>query len=280
MKNLIYKKLFRGFLIKGTNKGPKSIIIAGMHGDEPCGVHAFLKILPKLQIDNGEVTFLIGNPKALGKNIRFTEYNLNRALRNAKYYSKKDKETYEYKRAQFLKKIMLRADVALDLHSTRNPGKPFIICENNAFNIVDKFPENFVRRVSGFAKIEPGATDDFMNDNGKIGIGIECGQHDDPNAVNVAISAIDSFLHIRGHFKKMIQYKKPRRQTLKINKLYKTRDNFVLTRVFQDFETIKAGTVVGYDAKRKISVNKKSVILFAHNCSKQNEEAFLLADLN
>ena len=57
-------------IITGKNKGPKSIILAGVHGNETPGIQAFKNLLPKLVIDNGDVTFIYANPNAIEKNVR------------------------------------------------------------------------------------------------------------------------------------------------------------------------------------------------------------------
>ncbi len=269
--------LENGLLIDSGEKGPTSVIIAGIHGNEPCGVEAFLEVVPNLHIEHGKVIFVLGNPKALRENKRSTELNLNRAFRPSRFYNKKQKSTYEYKRAQFLKKIFLKGDVALDIHSTRNPGKPFIICEKSGYGIVQNFSKTFVRIVGGFGGVEPGATDDFMGDNGKIGIGVECGQHNSPMAKEVAKSAIQAFLESRGHIKPTKKLKSLKREIIHIHSIHITKENFIPSRKFKDFEKASKGTLLGTDGNTKITLKKDSIILFLHECKTPGEEAFLLA---
>ena len=57
-------------IFTGALPGKTSVIIAGIHGNEMCGIKAFEKILPSLSIDCGKVIFLIGNPVALSENKR------------------------------------------------------------------------------------------------------------------------------------------------------------------------------------------------------------------
>lgn len=95
-------------IIKGKVPGKTSIIMAGTHGNETCGIVAFKKILPNLTVESGKVIFVLGNPKAIKMNTRFSELNLNRAFLPAHKYSKKNKNSYEYIRAQKLKKILVQ----------------------------------------------------------------------------------------------------------------------------------------------------------------------------
>src|ERR1700674_4153678 len=106
----------------GKEKGSTSMILVGVHGDEKCGVEAINKILPNLQIEKGRVLIAYGNPRAIELNIRFTEANLNRMFKSNDHLSESDKKSYEYKRAQFLKKYLDQADALLDVHASFTPN--------------------------------------------------------------------------------------------------------------------------------------------------------------
>ncbi len=64
--------------IKGKIDGPTSIILAGVHGNEVCGVEALEEILPNLEIEKGTVLFGYGNPRAIELSQRFVDVNLNK----------------------------------------------------------------------------------------------------------------------------------------------------------------------------------------------------------
>lgn len=274
----IPKVIKNGYLMKkGREDGPTSLIIAGNHGNEACGIKAFEKILPTLVIEKGTVFFVLGNPEAITQNKRFTEANLNRMFRKASTYTAKIKKTYEYKRAQFIKMIMKQADVSLDIHSTTNKSTPFIICEKNAKNIVEHFPKQFTKTVSGFGDIEPGATDDYMNFQGKIGICVECGQHNDPKAEKVALDTISAFLQARGHVKNKKIPKVETRKHLHMYELYYSKtDEFKLTKQLDDFYEAKKGEIIAHDGGKPVKMKKDCVVVFAHDRHKKGEEAFLL----
>ena len=92
--------------IIGANPGTTSIIIAGIHGDERGGIDAFEEIIPNLKIENGRVIFMYGNPEAIKLNKRFTEANLNRMFNEDSAILDEQKNSYEYKRAQCIKKYL------------------------------------------------------------------------------------------------------------------------------------------------------------------------------
>lgn len=262
--------------ISGKNKGSTSIIIAGIHGNEKCGIDALKKIIPSLKINNGELLVGYGNPLAIKKNVRYTDVNLNRMFRPKNTLSQKELTSYEYKRAEFLKKYLDQADALLDLHaSTTSQSRPFIICEKNAFEIAKYLPANII--VSGFDKIQPGGTDYYMNKHKKIGICVECGYLKNPRSEKIAKESIMNFLITRNHIDGKIKARK--QKIFEVYCQYKTKtSNFSLSRKFRDFENVSKNQIIGFDGKNKIKAKKDSVILFAKNTSVINTEAFLLGE--
>jgi len=262
--------------ITGKNEGPTSIILAGVHGDEKCGVEALAKILPNLEIERGVVLIGYGNPKAIEVNERYTEANLNRMFVDDNSLTQKNKESYEYKRAQFLKPYLEKADALLDIHASSIPkSKAFAICEPNAKDLVKFLPVNLV--VSGFDKVELGATDYYMNNNRKIGICLECGYLGDQQGTKIAEENIYGFLRARGHLENNAS---PQQQSyIRMYQKYFTKtDNFTLSKPFENFEVLEKGQVIGIDGQEEIKTSKESVILFAHNRNKSGSEAFLLGE--
>jgi succinylglutamate desuccinylase len=273
MKVAMFEKITQ---ITGKNVGPTSIILAGVHGNERCGIDAFKKIIPTLKIEAGDVFFIYGNPKAIEVNQRFTEANLNRMFKNDDLLSDVEKNSYEYKRVQFLKTYLNQAGALLDIHASFTPNsKPFIICEANAKGIAEYLPVNMI--VSGFDQVEPGGTDYYMNSIGKIGICLECGYLNDPKSAVIAKKSIISFLEARGHISNNSKISK--QSYIKIYDLCFTKtNNFSLIKPFADFEEILSGQVIGTDGEEEIKTKKDSMILFAQNKNKVGEEAFLLGE--
>lgn len=260
---------------KGDQKGPTSIILAGIHGDEMCGVEALKKVLPKLKIERGVVLFGYGNPRAITANKRYTETNLNR-LFDDNSVSAKEKESYEYGRAQFLKKYLNQADILLDIHASSIPkSRVFAICETNAAEVVKFLPVDLV--VSGFDKIEPGGTDYYMNSMGKIGICLECGYTKDPQSVKVAEEGILAFLKASGHITNNLVPKKQSYVRM-YQKYFAKTDNFALSKQFNNFEIVEKNQIIGVDGREEIKAPKRSLILFAHNGTKAGDEVFLLGE--
>ncbi len=260
--------------LKGKVAGPTSVILAGVHGNERCGVTAFAELLSSLQVVCGQVFFIYGNPRAIELNQRFVNANLNRLFRPDSELTAQELSSYEYGRAQFLKQYLDQADVLLDIHGSYSvASKPFAICETNSQAVVSQLPISLV--VSGFDDIEPGGTDAYMNNLGKIGICVECGPLTKPQSVLVAKEVILAFLNTRGHLLGSTSQKQ--QKWLKIYRLYKTKtDQFHLIKDWPDFAEIKAGQIIGHDGGEAIRAEIDSFILFATARQKIGEEAFIL----
>jgi succinylglutamate desuccinylase len=263
--------------LTGLSDGPTSIVLAGVHGNEVCGIFAFKEILLTLKISAGTVYFIIGNPKAVAQNKRFVEFNLNRAFKPELQLTKQEKESYEYRRAQFLKAYFRKASALLDIHSSATPeSTPFLICEANALSIVRRFPVRIV--TSGFDQVNPGGTDEYMNRIGKIGICIECGQHTDREAKEIAKQAIYFFLESQGHIKYTPNIPPISQQRIIIQSIYISKRNFELSKNWSDFENVPKYSIIGTDGGMLVRAQKNSIILFARNCTNANQEAFYLGE--
>lgn len=259
----------------GKEPGPTSMILVGVHGNEICGVKALNKTLPTLEIQKGKVLFAYGNPRAIEQNVRYTETNLNRMFKPSENLSEKEKISYEYSRAQFLKKNFNQVDVLLDIHASFTPtSQRFIICEPNSKEITKYLPFSLI--VSGFDQVEPGGTDYYMNSIGKIGICVECGYLGDQKSVDIAEESILAFLHAREHIVGEKQVSK--QDYIQMYSIHITKNNFKLAKEFSDFEEIKFNQLIGLDEQEEVRAQKDSIILFARNVEKGGDEAFLLGE--
>ena len=261
--------------MKGLLPGPTSLILAGVHGDEVCGVETFRKILSTLRIEAGTVICMFGNPRAIEARTRFVETNLNRLFMPDTVLKEEQKLSYEYTRAQLIKSYLERADVLLDIHASFTPkSRAFVICEPVAYTIVETLPVDTV--VSGFDAVEPGGTDYYMNTLGKIGICLECGYIGDKKSYEVAENGLNAFLQTRGHVRTEVRTTRIEQTYITVQTLYYAKSSvFRLTKRFADFETVPQGTAIGIDGTSIVKAPYDGVILFAQDTNKVGEEAFL-----
>lgn len=262
--------------LRGTEDGPTSMVLVGVHGDERCGIEALEALLPTLRIRSGQVFLAYGNPRAIEKNTRFTDANLNRMFKPQEALTRADLESYEYERAGFLKSYLNRADALLDVHASFTPeSRRFIISEPNAASLYQYLPFQLV--VSGFDQVEPGGTDYYMNRRGKAGICVECGYLGDPLSKEVAKQSILDFLRIQGHLEgdKVLHEQE---RIVMYDLYYATSDRFRLSKPFSDFESIASGQLIGIDAGKEVRAQKDGIILFARDIDQAGDEAFLLGE--
>lgn len=256
-------------IVDSKKPGPTIAIMAGTHGDEVCGVKAFKKVIPNLKLKKGKIYFILGNLKAIKLNKRQYQTNLNRLYKNDSLINDKLKKTYEYKRSREIMPYLDDSIALLDIHSAMvKDSIPFAICEKPFIKIAEKLPVKIIS--SGFAKMEPGGSEGYMFDNNKIGICIECGNHISDLSDQNAIDAIYTFI---ANFN-MID--KPIIKKVNVDFIYKTKTNFKPIKYFKDFESIKKGSIIGYDGPKKIVAKKNGFILFVVNRKTANKEAFLL----
>ncbi len=264
--------------LQGPKDGPISVVVVGTHGDERCGIEALQEILPTLEITAGTVFFAYGNPRAIEQNVRFTEANLNRLFKDDVELTSEQKNSYEYTRAQELKKLFDQSSAVLDIHASTTPeSQPFLICESNGFEIGRALPFDII--VSGFDNTQPGGTDHYMNANGNIGLAPECGYLADPLSKMVARETILSFLAVRGHIKCT-----PPTHAIKtfisVYEMYISKaDGFRLAKKFKDFEKISVGETIGFDGPETVVAKQDSVIIFPNENIPAGGEAFLLGKI-
>jgi predicted deacylase len=217
----------------GMKEGPSVIIMGATHGNEICGTEAIRRVMAQLdsgalRIEAGSVTFVpIVNPLAYAKNERNGDRNLNRNL-----FPKDDPQDFEDRIANWLCPLLAQHDVLLDLHSFNAAhGEPFVMVGpvNNdgplePFRHAEK--ERALARRLGVRRFVTGwmaaygggvqrrsrgnaaeletvlrygvGTTEFMRTTGGYALTLECGQHTDPQAPEVAYRAImNTLAHLK-----------------------------------------------------------------------------------
>jgi len=216
---------FKSVTYTGLGQGPRVIIMGATHGNEICGTEAIKRVMVELdsgdlRIAAGSVTFVpIVNPLAYQKNERNGDRNLNRNL-----FPKEDPQDFEDQVANWLCPLLAQHDVLLDLHSFNAAhGEPFVMVgpPNNDGELepfqhaeqeralarrlgVRRFVTGWMAAYGGGVKrrsrgnaaeletvLRYGVgTTEYMRTTGGYALTLECGQHVDPQAPEVAYRAI------------------------------------------------------------------------------------------
>jgi predicted deacylase len=211
--------------------GPRLLVMGGVHGDEVSGTLGIERILAELdagalQLQRGELTLVpVANPLARRRMRREGERNLNRLFRPSEAPA-----DYEARVTNVLAPLIARHEVLLDLHSFQSEGEAFAMIgprDNTgalepfarareegllALHIgtpvvvegwLDIYAAGLAQRAGGApadeAAIDFGrGTNEYIRGCGGYGVTLECGQHQDPRAPEVAWRAIRRTLALLG----------------------------------------------------------------------------------
>ncbi len=227
---------FKSISYASAAPGTRLIVLGAVHGDETCGTRAIERVLVELDAGalrqtSGRLTFVpVTNPLAYAKRRRAGDRNLNRKLQPTAA-----PREFEDHVANWLCPLLAVHEVLLDLHSFRTPGVPFVFIgpPDNAGPLepfahaareealalrlgVDRIVDGWLATyAAGIARrreiaaswpdaaldLDPAygiGTTEYMRSVGGAAVTLECGQHDDPHAVDVAYAAIVATLaHLR-----------------------------------------------------------------------------------
>ncbi|MEM7585687.1 MAG: succinylglutamate desuccinylase/aspartoacylase family protein [Acidobacteriota bacterium] len=190
--------------VEGPEPGPILIVVGGLHGNEPSGVQALQRLIPKLAADprgleHGRFIGLTGNRQALRRRQRYISHDLNRhwlperverLKATSAPLSDEDAELKELN--QEIERQLESAThnvYLLDLHTTSGPELPFATLEDDLANrpFAFAFP---VPVVLGLEEELAGTLNTYVASRGIITAGFESGQHGTDSAVDRAEAAI------------------------------------------------------------------------------------------
>jgi predicted deacylase len=307
---------FRSVNYTGQGPGPRLIVTGAVHGNETCGTRAIERVMGdidagRLPVLNGSVTFVpVANPLAHARGTRGGDRNLNRDL-----FPKPDPRDFEDRVANWLCPLLARHDVLLDLHSFNAAGgEPFVMVGPTDN---DGPPEPFARmreeralaRCLGVRRFVSGwlsaygqgvrrrldgdpesvrtalrygvGTTEYMRSAGGYALTLECGQHADPQAVEVAVNAILRTLAFLGIVDAPPPVPVPpdRMEALRMAAVHDRHapgDRFV--RAWTSFDPVAAGEPIGIRANgTPVLAEFAGRILFPDDAAAPNGEWYYLA---
>lgn len=224
----------RAHQFAGLAAGPRLLVLGAVHGNETCGTRAIERLIQEidsgaLAIERGTLTLVpVANPLAYQLQRRQGDRNLNRNLR-----PKTEPTDFEDRVATVLCRWIDEHDVLLDLHSFHTPGRPFVMVgpQDNQGEIepfahaaqeqrlaahlgpqrivegwMDTYARGVRRRRAKASALAPTLLDvgygvgtaEYMRERGGYGVTLECGQHEDPEAPEIAYRAIRQALALLG----------------------------------------------------------------------------------
>jgi len=258
----------------GAKHGLTVVTMGATHGNERVGakiIEQLKKLLPKEEIF-GEIYLIIGNPKALKKNVRFIDFDLNRLFGND--FKKLSAKSYyslsiEQKRALELAPILAKADYLLDIHSTIKKSIPFVYIKNSSKHIklAKIFGTKFI--VSSLpsckAKSLHSSADNFVDRNGSIGITYETGWHKDESGSADVMTKVKQFLNFIGstfHAFPDTSKAKKSKHILIYKEILPRKKQFIFNQDYKNFDFLEKGSQLGIDGVKKVIVSQDSYVVF------------------
>ena len=189
----------------GAKPGPTVVLFGGTHGNELTGIEVVKKMRDaieskQLMIESGTFYLILGNPRAIERNTRGSEdhADLNRCFKRdvldsvpsslGKGGDGGGSVSYEFGRAKEIARILVDANISIDLHATNKPSVPFLCC------LADDKHEQVYRwfdcdRVLADPRYilanEPVTTDEFLDLQGGTGVCYETGFVGDLTRVDI-----------------------------------------------------------------------------------------------
>ncbi|QZP37823.1 succinylglutamate desuccinylase/aspartoacylase domain-containing protein [Halobaculum magnesiiphilum] len=166
---------------------PEVAVVAGIHGDEPCGPRAVERLLAADPDVERPVKLIVANEKALEAGVRYTEEDLNRA-----FPGDPNGDTHESQLAHHLM-AELEGCTALALHSTQSTAEPFAVAET-----VDEIARAIVPHLSVTKLLQTEGLAEGRLIRHPHTIEVECGLQGTDEAAENAYRLVRGFLAATG----------------------------------------------------------------------------------
>jgi predicted deacylase len=272
--------------IVGSQPGPTLVITGGIHGNEPAGVLAAERVMPRLNelgaAIRGEIVFLRGNTRALARNVRYVDVDFNRQwtsatiAANSSHFSNTSEGVEQHELLIHLSDAIKRARgeiYFLDLHTTSAQGEAFATVGDTLRNrrFAMQFP---VMIVLGLEEQIEGTLLEYLNNLGAITIGFEAGQHEALSSVDHHEAMIWNAVIASGnlareqvvdleHWQSVLRGAGRGSRVIEVRYRHSigSGDNFIMEPGFRSFDPIKRGQLLARDRSGDITANESGLIL-------------------
>ena len=249
--------------------GPSVMVQALTHGNEFCGAIALDELLKQgIRPAQGTLTLAFANIAAYERfdvdhpnRSRFVDEDYNRVWADEVLNGPRD--SVELRRARELRKFVDAADFLLDLHSMHEPCRPIMVCAKSEKSVALSrrmgVPADLLLdtgHAAGLRMIERGPFADPSSP--RTAILIECGQHWEKSAVDVALDTTLRFLAVTGAVEEAWAKSRLRLPPPPVQRLIRVTEaivaqsmNFRFARPWKGLEVVPdAGTPVAYDGDK------------------------------
>lgn len=289
--------------VVGDADGPTLLCVAGIHGNEPAGVHGVRRVLAQLEGREDELrgrfVALAGNVSALREGRRFVDRDLNRAWTAARLAELRaggaeaptveDREQVEL--LAEIERVIRSASgpmYALDLHTTSGPGGIFSAFTDSLPHraFADDFP---IPMIFGLEELVDGTLLNLLSEHGVVALTVETGQHDEPEAIDRAEAAIWLALGSSGvvgprslpdpaRLRTTLgadSVQLPRALEMRYKRDVEEGDGFVMRPGYHNFDPVHEGDTVAEDADGQVVLSESGRLLMPLY-QEQGEDGFFL----
>lgn len=265
----------------GDQKGPVLVFFAGIHGNEPAGIHAVDHVAQQLsdQEINGTAYAITGNIEAVKLGVRFLDTDLNRLwerFNTTQDFSvlKAENRPVEYGESLEIKNAIdhiiekhsgyTNEFIFVDLHTTSSQSCAFILLNDTLANrkLAREFP---VPQILGIEENIQGTLLSYINNLGFKAIGFEAGAHRAVESVERCQAFIWLVLHRLGLHnlpeKEVLQKEKILRNSNGVpdtyyevihHKIVEDPRKFKMITGFENFNRVEKDTPLAYENDRLI----------------------------
>lgn len=268
--------------VESGKPGPAIVFCGGIHGNEPAGVLALVRVFNTIKENkvkvNGKVLAFIGNRNALHKDQRFISNDLNR-LWTADNIHKLHNGGFEPEESTPEKNEMVEIDQLLmsfikgteakhryfvDLHTTSSTTIPFAAIDRmkQSIEFAMQLPIPFIINLDEFLNGTLLHYLDHINFGAMV---FEAGKHEDPISVNIHEALIWLVLYISGAIEKkdVPNYdgfltllgginEHPHQIFNIIHREPANNGSFRMAHTFVNFQPIKKGQLLAYNSGKQI----------------------------
>lgn len=272
----------------GDENGVTVLVVGSIHGNEPSGLLAMRKMVPALrELEpklKGRVYFLAGNTRALRRDVRYIDADLNRHWTletielnrpESKILTNRAEDAEQRELLRIMDRVFLTAKdevYALDLHSTSAESTPFAMIGDTLRN------REFARKIPatillGIEEQLNSTILEYINNLGAITLGFEAGEHKQKTAVDnqealmwlalyhsgcLSADDIDVARHERTLREAM---GRPRIIEIRHRHAIQTEDEFEMKPGYENFQPIKKGEVLANDRNGEVKARESGMIL-------------------
>ena len=289
--------------VDGAHPGPTLVCVAGLHGNEPAGVHAVRRVLSRIADRStgmsGRFFAFAGNLSALEVGRRFVDRDLNRAWTTERLAmlrrdgagegSVEDREQMEL--LAEIEQAIRSSDgpvYAIDLHTTSGPGGLFSAFTDSLphRDFAASFP---VPMIFGLEELVDGTLLNLLSIHGIVALTIETGQHEEPEAIDraeaaVRIALVGACVLPKRLVREATEARKrlardsthvPRALEMRYKRDLEPGDGFEMVPGYRNFQSVRQGDVVARDADGEVAVPESGRLLMPLY-QEQGEDGFFL----